>query len=138
MIRKTFAWLVRRGVFDNTWVVAGVLLVVVALLSILPVYLGYPGLLPPFGLLSLALASFFAWRSAAHYAGSRLAEGFIYVTVFALVLLVKESLVLAHGWGLWPYHLFRPWDAHLGNATTILLFLTSLVLLASSRSLAAR
>lgn len=132
LARKGVAWLVRRGVFDNTWVVAGVLLAVVAALAALPGYLGRPGLLPPIGLASLALAAFFARRSAAHYAGSRLDGPFWQLMIFALVLLVKETGILAWEQGILPFEIFRPLDSVLGHSAPIVLLLVGLFLLADT------
>lgn len=131
LARKALAWAARQGLFANTWNVAAILGVVSAVaLALAPAMLGFPALVPILSLAALAGATFFAWRNAADYAGSRLAPVFWLLGLFSLSLLLKGAGVAAGGWQ--APAVLAPLVAGLGHLAFIALFLASVLLFADT------
>ncbi|MDH4137293.1 MAG: cyclic nucleotide-binding domain-containing protein, partial [Anaerolineae bacterium] len=136
LMRKILGWATRRGLFANTWNVAAMLLVVTVALPLAPGYLGYPALLPLISLMSLAMATVFAWQNAVNYAGSRFAPVFWLVGLLPLALFLKLVLSLAEGeagtlvlsWSLWSPDVLRLFSVGLGHLAYVSLFLAGLFL----------
>ncbi|KPL20187.1 MAG: hypothetical protein AMJ93_12565 [Anaerolineae bacterium SM23_84] len=91
LAREALALAARRGLFDNSWKVAAILLPVVAALTMAPSYLGHPLVRPLLSLTALAVAVYFAWRGTVVYAGSRFAPVFGALGLFLAGLLLSEA-----------------------------------------------
>jgi putative peptide zinc metalloprotease protein len=138
--RKALEWVIRQGIFVNTWNAAALLLVVTMVLVVAPRLIDYPALPTIISLLALAAAALFAWRTAADYGGSRYAPVFWLFGLFALSLLlslvagpaagVAETLSVG-GSPLSPL-LRGPVAAGLGHMALALLFLAGLLLFADT------
>jgi len=96
-VRNLLAWVARRGLFDNQWTVAGLLLIVVLGLTLAPARLNYPWLPTVLVLLSLASSCALAALSARNYRGSRLAAFFSWLAGTALALLLMRAVLAAAG-----------------------------------------
>jgi putative peptide zinc metalloprotease protein len=89
-VRKAFHLASQRGLFDNTWHVAGMMLAVVAMLTVAPAIVQHPAARPVLNVAALAIAVYFAWRSAMDFAGSRFAAAFQLLGLCMLGFLVAE------------------------------------------------
>jgi CRP-like cAMP-binding protein len=132
LVRKILGWATRRGLFANTWNVAAMLLVVAVALAMAPGYFGYPALFPLISLMSLAMATAFAWQNAVNYAGSRFAPAFWLLGLFPLALLLREAGSAALGWHLLNPDVLGPVAAGLGHLAYVSLFLAGLLLFADT------
>ena len=132
LVRKILGWATRRGLFANTWNVAAILLVVALALTMAPGYLGYPALLPLISLMSLVMATVFAWQNALNYAGSRFAPLFWLLGLFPLALLLRETGTVALGWHLLSPNVLGPVATGLGHLAYTSLFLAGLLLFADT------
>jgi putative peptide zinc metalloprotease protein len=92
--RRLVAWAARKGLFANTWTVAGMLWALAAALVAAPALLGYPALASLLSLIALAGGVFFAWRVAWDRAGSRLSRVFWMLGLFSLLLLLAGAATL--------------------------------------------
>jgi len=98
LARRGWNWADRQGLFANIWNVAALLLLAAAGLAVAPGYLGYPALIPIISLTALAIATYFAWRDAVDYAGSRLAPTFWLLGACLLSLALGEAAKAMIGW----------------------------------------
>ncbi|MBM4466209.1 MAG: cyclic nucleotide-binding domain-containing protein [Chloroflexi bacterium] len=132
LARKVLGWAAQRGLFARAWNVAAMLLVVAVALALAPGYLGYPALLPLIGLLALAAATFFAWRNALDYAGSRFAPAFWLLGLCPLTLLLGEVGTVAVDWHVLSPDVLAPVAAGLGHLAYASLLLAGLLLFADT------
>ena len=91
----------QRGLFRSLWRVAALLLLASALLAALPVLLGYPLLARLAGMAALIAATWFGWRNARGYAGSRFAAAYTVWAASALALALVELIGLAPAIEMW-------------------------------------
>ena len=103
MARKAASWAVRRGLLAKSWLVAALLLVVCLALASVPVWAVVKGMpyalvvAPAVHLLALGTAAYFAGRNAVDLAGARRARAFWLLALLAVLLFLREALLLASG-----------------------------------------
>lgn len=132
LLRNALSQAAQRGVFANTWLMAAILLTAALALILVPGLTGYAHLLPYIALVGLAAATYFAWRNALDYAGSRLAPAFWLMGAFSLALLLREATALGLDSGLLPSGFFEPLAIALGTVAFVSLFLAGLTLFADT------
>jgi CRP-like cAMP-binding protein len=123
MVRKALVWAGRRGLFDNTWQVAGMLLAVAVALTVAPSYVRHPAVRPALNLAVLAIGAYYAWRGAAAYAGSRFAPVFRLLGLFLVGLFLSEAGAQAVYWDVLSSDVASPFvvaTRHLAYACALL------------------
>ena len=104
--RLAWGWAVtlrRRGLFRSLWRVLALLLLTSTLLVVLPALLGYPIIVRLAGVAALIAASWFGWKNARSYAGSRFSATYTVWAASAIALALVELIGLAPIAGMWPY-----------------------------------
>jgi putative peptide zinc metalloprotease protein len=97
-LSRLVGWATRRGVFNNRWTVAALLLVAVVALSWAPSRLDYAWLPTVLALLSLVSSTVLGALSARNYRGSRLAAFFSWLAGLAVALLLMRVTLTAANW----------------------------------------
>jgi len=109
MLRNVFLRLAKMGIFNNLWVVAGLLLALAVGLDVIGLRSGNAYLQIILPLLGLAAGVYFALREALNFNGSRLALVFAFLTAFLALLFVLHVLSGLTGLQLvTPYLLSAP------------------------------
>ncbi len=133
LARKALATAARRGLFDNSWKTAAILLLVVAALTMAPSYLGHPLTRPLLNLSALAVAVYFAWRGTVVYAGSRFAPVFGALGLFAAGLLLSEAGAAAVYQRVLTADLTSPFVIAFRHAAYLCLLVAGLLLVARTK-----
>ncbi len=132
LARRLWGWASRKGMFANTWYVAGMLLVLSVALAAIPALLGYSAVAPLLSLLALAASAVLAWRMARIRAGSRLSPFFWLLGFFALLLLLGQAASLAGSLAALPLHFLDPVAHAVEILAFLVLFLAGLLLFANT------
>ncbi len=101
LVRGWLAAAQRRGLFRSLWRVFALLLLASTLLAALPELLDYPLVAQLVGVAALIAATWFGWRSARGYAGSRFAAAYTVWAAAALALALFELTGLTSAAGEW-------------------------------------
>lgn len=94
-VRRLLNWASGKGLFANTWTLAGIFLGVIVALAAVGEMLDPPAFAALLSLLALTGGTVFAWQVARDRAGSSLSRVFWLLGSFALLLVLSETARLA-------------------------------------------
>ncbi len=127
-VRKAFRLASQQGLFDNIWHVAGMMLAVVAMLTVAPGIVEHPAARPLLNVAALAVTVYFAWRSAMDLAGSRFAAVLLLLGMSVGWLLVSQVGAQAILWRVLSSDVASTWVIVSRHLAYVFLVATGLLL----------